>query len=200
MFCRYIWSVLAFLLLPSCGGLGALIYAGEALYQRNTGPTNTDFGTDLAIPGLAMVNRVNALPATPSSSMPNGTYTYNGFAGFGYGSVSSLSELTRLSKMNMTANFQTNTFSGSMTKLTHETTNGTYDGTISMSGSISGNTFNGVHSGVWTMQSTKGYIERPYNGTVSGIFGGSGATGMLGETNSNFGGSAGYTGLLVGER
>ena len=30
--------------------------------------------------------------------------------------------------------------------------------------------------------------------------GGSGATGVLGETNSNFGGFAGYTGQLVGER
>ena len=113
--------------------------------------------------------------------------------------VSSLSELTRIAKMTMAANFRTNTFSGSMTKLTNEAYNATYDGTINMSGSISGNTFNGVHSGVWTMNSTNGYIERPYNGTVSGVFGGSGATGIAGTTNSTFSGM-GVTGIIVGER
>ena len=164
-----------------------------------------DFNSQLAVPSLAMLNRVALLPATPSGSMPNGTFTYNGYAGFGAGSISSLSEVDHISKMTMVANFQTDTFSGSMSQMTSDLTvadnmSATYGGTINMSGSISGNTFNGVHSGVWTMNSTKGYIERPYNGTVSGIFGGSGATGMLGETNSNFGGSAGYTGLLVGER
>ena len=67
--------VLALLILPSCSGIGLL---GELLYQRNTrAPSGLNFGTDLAIPGLAMVERVEALPATTNSSMPNGTYTYN---------------------------------------------------------------------------------------------------------------------------
>jgi hypothetical protein len=189
MFLKSISLVLALLMLPSCstGLLGI------------TASPNLNFGTDLATPGLAMVQRVDALPITPSSAMPNGTYTYNGFAGFGAGSVSSLSELTRIAKMTMAANFQTNTFSGSMTKLTNETYNATYDGTINMSGSISGNTFNGVHSGVWRMNSTNGYVQRPYNGTVSGVFGGSGAIGMAGTTNSTFAGTS-VTGIIVGER
>lgn len=182
--------------------IGILFSVISSCGASGTSP-HLNFGTDFASPGLAMVQRVDALPITPSNAMPNGTYTYNGFAGFGSGSVSSLSELTRISKMTMAANFQTNTFSGSMTKLTSEannaTYNTTYDGTINMSGSISGNTFNGVHSGVWTMNSTNGYVERPYNGTVSGVFGGSGATGIAGTTNSTFSG-IGVTGIIVGER
>jgi len=175
--------LLMFALLVGCGG----------------GTTSLNFGSDLAIPGLAMVNRVDALPATPSGSMPNGTFTYNGYAGFGYGSVSSLSDLTMLSKMQMIANFQTNAFTGTMAQLTNETYSATYDGVINMSGSISGNTFNGVHSGVWTMNSTNGYVERPYNGVLSGLFGGSGATGIAGASSSTFNGSN-VTGLIAGER
>ena len=186
-----------------------IVYLGSFLFLAfgcGGGATSNklDFNSQLVVPSLAMVNRVASLPATPSGSMPNGAFTYNGYAGFGAGSISSLSEVDHISKMTMVANFQTDTFSGSMSQLTSDLTvadnmSATYGGTINMSGSISGNTFNGVHSGVWTMNSTDGYIERPYNGVVSGLFGGSGATGIAGASSSTFNG-ANVTGLIVGER
>jgi len=179
-------------LLASCGGT-------SNPYVSHT-PVSTSSYAASAFYGDAMGAEVLAFSITSTSNMPSGSFTYNGYAGFGDGAISSYSDLGLVGNLTLNANFSNGTYSGSITNFYN--TSGSLSGTANMSGTISGNTLSGNTSGSLSQAGWLGGSTVTNSGTMIGVFadnGSSNATAVLG-TMIGTSGSDSYSGLFVGKR
>ena len=159
-------------------------------------PVSTSSYAASAFYGDAMGAEVLAFSITSTSNMPSGSFTYNGYAGFGNGAISSYSDLALVGNLTLNANFSNGTYSGSITNFYNSL--GSLSGTANMSGTISGNTLSGNTSG----SLSQGGSTVTNSGTMIGAFadnGSSNATAVLG-TMTGISGSDSYSGLFVGKR
>ena len=176
-------------LLTACGGKTSNPYVAHV-------PVATSSYARAVFYGDVMAAEVSAFTVTSASNMPTGSFTYNGYAGFGNGTVTKYSQLGLVSNLTLNANFSNKTYSGTMTNFYNSS--GSLSGTATMSGTISGNTLSGTTSGTLS----QGGVTAANSGTMTGVFGdnhASGATAVAG-TMSGTSGSSSYTGLFVAKR
>lgn len=190
MFRRYLFLFFGLIFLSACGST-TNPYVPYA-------PLSTSSYAESALVGDLMGTEVAAYDVTPSSSMPSGNFTYNGYAGFSGGAITKYSDLVIISNLTLDANFDSGTYSGTMTDFYSKFT-GAMTGSVNMTGNISGNALSGTTAG---NLSGNGQTLTT-SGTMVGVFGtassGSGRTGLAG-TMTGVDGIGNYQGLFVAIR
>ena len=188
-----VWCSLLFL--AACGGGGS----NQDTYESYVPSTPTTYTAAQTL-SLAQIEHINLASSINASDIPNGTYTFNGYALFADGNdfPTQVSSYGLVSNMTMVANFQDNSVTGAMYNFLNSS--GGLTGSVNITGSINGAEVNASTSGVLSQSGFTAINE----GSLTGKFVGAHASGAkatgVGGTMSGSSGSSNYVGIFTGER
>ena len=187
-------------LLVACGGSGD----GSAANPTVSAPVggNSDSGgsnfENLGVQGANLIADYGSAPATSVSSLPTGSHTYTGVAGFNFGNVSLdyiAANAEALGTVTLEANFQNDSISGTLTNFV-DYTNTRGAGQVDLrNGVISGNEFTADITGTATYNGTPLVIQ----GGLDGAFVGNNADAIIARADGTWGGDR-FSGLVGAEK